>query len=375
MRDITFFHCADIHLDSPFSSLSGKPGLSAARRRGLLEAFSRLISNARNEKPDFLLIAGDLFENAYVHINTISTLNALFGSIPETMVVMITGNHDIEAANSYYRTYDWNENVFFLGQNKRKLHFETLGTTVHGLGWEAGQSFTITPNTMKPDEGVINILLFHGDIDLQIGTRNYNSISSEQAASMGFDYIAAGHNHRKRIYHDLIYNPGSLDPLGFDEPGVHGYFKGSVSKTKGISIEFIENSMIEYVTMEADISEFDNDAMIIENLIGKLQKDNVLYKILLVGKKSMDYAPDTIFIENALMEHALFCKVRDESSVTIPVDELALLRGLKGEFARTVMERMESAKDDEKEILMKALYYGIKAIDDGNIEKAGGIEF
>jgi DNA repair exonuclease SbcCD nuclease subunit len=374
MKDITFFHCADVHLDSPFSSLAEKPGLSGIRRRGLMEAFSRMITAVRNEKPDLLIIAGDLFENEYAKVSTISNLNVMFGTIPDTKVLMITGNHDIEAANSYYRTYDWSPNVYFLGKEQKSIFFEDINTGIHGLGWEAGQNLGNRLDSIDIDSGKFNILLFHGDIDLQIGSRDYNSIASEVVGSMGFDYIAAGHNHKKRIYNDIIYNPGSLDPLGFDEPGRHGYFKGVISKNSKPKVEFIANSNVEYVTLELDITGMNNDSIIIETLQGDMKKDNVLYKVLLKGSKTIEYSPDPVFISNSLQEHTLFTKVRDESSVRIPVEELALLKGLKGEFARNVMAEIDKADDEGKKILMKALYYGIEAIDKGNIEKAGGIE-
>ncbi|MBN1623460.1 MAG: DNA repair exonuclease [Clostridia bacterium] len=374
MKDITFIHCADVHLDSPFSSLSDKPGLSSMRRRGLMEAFSRMIAAVRSEKPDLLIIAGDLFENEYAKVSTISNLNEMFGTIPDTKVLMITGNHDIEAANSYYRTYDWKPNVYFLGKERNNILFEDINTVIHGLGWEAGQSFGNRLDSISPTVGMINILLFHGDIDLQIGSRDYNSISSETVVSMGFDYIAAGHNHKKRIYNDIIYNPGSLDPLGFDEPGRHGYFKGVISKNSKPKVEFVANSNVEYITLELDITGMDNDAIIIETLKKDMKKDNSLYKVVLKGSKTLEYSPDPVFISESLQEHTLFTKVRDESSVRIPVEELALLKGLKGEFARNVMAEIEKADDEGKQILMKALYYGIEAIDKGSIEKAGGIE-
>lgn len=374
MKDIKFFHCADVHLDSPFTSLAVKPGLPRLRRNGLLKAFSQMMDTIKIEKPDLLIIAGDLFENDYSTTSTISKVNGMFGINPDTKVLMISGNHDPEAANSFYRTYDWAENVFFLGDEQDSIYFDDIHTTVYGLGWGAGRAYGSKLDAIHPNTDNYNILLFHGDIDLQIGTRDYNSISSEIVASKGFDYVAAGHNHKTRIYEDIIYNPGSLEPLGFDEPEKHGYFKGSLSKTGGIQVNFIENSVTEYITMELNITGFDSNKKIIDTLLGKIKSQNTLYKILLKGFKTIEFSPDTELISKALLDSTLFAKVRDESSVMIPVEELSLLKGLKGEFARTVVEKLETAEESEKELLIKALYYGLDAIDNGEIEKAGGIE-
>lgn len=374
MKDITFFHCADVHLDTPFTSLSGKPGLPGIRRRGLLDAFSRMIVSLRKQQPDLLFIAGDLFENDYSRADSISTVNALFATIPETKVIMISGNHDPEAANSFYNSYGWNNNVYFLGKKQSSIVFNDINTVIYGIGWSAGHGHSDSLNSIFPDPDKFNILLFHGDIDLQIGTRNYNALSSALLATKGFDYIAAGHNHKKRIYENIIFNPGSLDPLGFDEPGKHGYFVGMLSKSTGISVDFVENSGIEYSTLEFDITGIESDSSIIERLKAKTSNNSVLYKILLKGYKSLQYSPDTLIISDALNEFTMFSKIRDESTIRVPLEELTLLKGLKGEFARNVIDRLEQANDEDKPLLMKALYYGIEAIDKGNIEKAGGIE-
>jgi len=375
MHDISFYHCADVHLDSPFTSLADKQGLPSQRRKGLLDVFSKLVRSAAEEKPDFLFIAGDLFENDYSRFKTISVVNDLFSTIPETNIIMISGNHDPEAANSFYTRFDWGDNVYFLGDKDDSVYFESLETMVHGIGYGAGSGYIKKLNHMNVDSEKYNVLLFHGDVDLQIGDRDYNSVSSEVLESKGFDYVAAGHNHRNRKYGNIIYNPGSLSPLGFDEPGEHGYFKGVISKGNLPDVEYIKCSDVEYITMEADITGITDDTEAIDMLSNMTESENRLYKILLKGTKSIDYSPDIELISRTLLESTMFSKVRDESRIMISAEELSLLKGLKGEFASSVLSLMNDASDEEKELLEKALYYGVEAIDKGTIEKAGGIEF
>lgn len=374
MDKITFFHCADLHLDTPFKTLASKPGLPAQRRNEILKSLSRLIEKAKTEKPHYLFIAGDLFEHEYTGLRTVSTVNGLFASIPETKVIMIAGNHDPEAANSHYRTYKWSSNVFFLGGDKNNIYFEDTDTEVFGLGFISGTGQAANLEGMDINEERINILLFHGDVDLQIGNRDYNSISSHLLKSKGFDYVAAGHNHKKKTGEGggIFYNPGSLEPLGFDEPDVHGFFSGTITKDSSPNVRFRENSIIKYTTIEIDISDFYNNQQIIDSILPLLEPDNHLYKIVLTGTKAIDFSPDTAIIENAFSDKTLYTKARDKSSVSISIEELSVMKGLKGAFAQQILEKMHDASEHDKLLLEKALYYGIEAIENMKIERAGG---
>ena len=374
MDKITFFHCADLHLDTPFRVLASKPGLPVMRRKEIFSGLTRLIEKVKSENPEFLFIPGDLFEHEYTGLRTVSAVNGLFSSVPDTKVVMIAGNHDPEAANSHYRTYKWNDNVTFIGGDRDSIYFEDKNTEVFGLGWVSGTGQATKLETMELNKERINILLFHGDMDLQIGNNDYNSISSHLLKSKGFNYVAAGHNHKRKTGEGggIFYNPGSLEPLGFDEPGPHGYFFGTVQKSSLPDVNFCVNAETSYETMQIDISEFEEDEQIVTRLKPLLKPKGVLYKVVLTGSKPLDYNPDPAHIEKGLNDTSMFVKVRDESSVSISIEELSVIKGLKGNFVRNILEQMEIAEEEGKVVLGKALYYGIEAIDNGKIERAGG---
>ena len=62
-------HCADLHLDSPFSGLDARTGES--RREEQRELFRSLVCLVRNRRVDLLLIAGDLFDSGYTSAKTV----------------------------------------------------------------------------------------------------------------------------------------------------------------------------------------------------------------------------------------------------------------------------------------------------------------
>jgi len=54
-KRVSFIHCADIHLDAPFSAL-GKDNLSTERRKDLKKVFGNIIDLVIEKDVDFLLI-------------------------------------------------------------------------------------------------------------------------------------------------------------------------------------------------------------------------------------------------------------------------------------------------------------------------------
>ena len=62
-------HAADLHLDSPFSSLS--PEQAAQRRQEQRQIVTRLVEAANLHGCDALLLAGDLFDSDNVSADTL----------------------------------------------------------------------------------------------------------------------------------------------------------------------------------------------------------------------------------------------------------------------------------------------------------------
>lgn len=134
---------------------------------------------------------------------------------------MCLGNHDPYLKNSYYATYDFGSNVKVFSSTLEKVEFGDIN--IYGYGFE---DFYMNPKSLYElkieDKDKINILLTHADLD---GAGNnetrYNPVSRTELHSLGYDYIALGHIHKRENDREIVY-PGSLVSLGFDELGQHG---------------------------------------------------------------------------------------------------------------------------------------------------------
>ena len=96
-----FVHIADMHFDAPFTSLNSKEHLGDKRRLEQRSAFKRVIDYIKENKIEYLLIAGDLYEHEYVRKSTIDYIARLFREIPQTKIFISPGNHDPYIKNSY----------------------------------------------------------------------------------------------------------------------------------------------------------------------------------------------------------------------------------------------------------------------------------
>ena len=66
MDAVTFIHAADLHLGAPFKGLRTiAPEWSEVLLQAIPEAFRKVISTALAEKVDFVVIAGDVFDNSH----------------------------------------------------------------------------------------------------------------------------------------------------------------------------------------------------------------------------------------------------------------------------------------------------------------------
>ena len=128
-----FIHIADVHL-----GMQPDAGFPWSEERGeaIWESFRRIIRLAGREKTDFLLIAGDLFQCQPL-LRELKEVNDLFASIPETIVVLIAGNHDYVKRESFYRGFDWADNVvMLLSPEPECVEVPEKKTAVYGCSYD-----------------------------------------------------------------------------------------------------------------------------------------------------------------------------------------------------------------------------------------------
>lgn len=395
MKRVKFLHCADVHLDAPFSSSDTEERKSSERRQDLKLALKKIISTAGNEKVDLLLISGDLYEHDYVRKSTINFVNDCFNEIPDIKVIIVPGNHDPNTVNSYYRNFDWAKNVHILAGENSCIKFEDIRTAVFGAGFDNFYSDNAGLDNLKArldenseekyradpegyDEEYINILLCHGTLDMNIGSDNYNPVKSEDLDKLGMDYIALGHFHNRieaQGPRGNIFNPGSPEPLGFDEMGEHGVFVGSIVKDENsiskVDLRFVKLNSKTYEGIEVNVDGCCSDEQVRDRVLETMGEENYsdsLLDIILTGYIDREFRIDRNIIKSYIRDRVYFAKIKDNTKADYKFDEISKEPGLKGEYVRKMLLMIDEAEGENKRrLLRKALYYGMEALERGEV--------
>ena len=274
-----FVHIADLHLDSPFTTISDRADLGMQRRLEQREALKKVVDFIKENEIEYLFISGDLYEQEYIRESTIKYVNDLFKKIPKTKIYITPGNHDPYIKNSYYALFNWNNNVKIFTQNVEKIENDEID--IYGFGFN---NFEMRENQLEnikiENNNKINILITHGDITDSI----YNPMNINLLKNKGFDYVALGHVHKRDDSSNIVY-PGSLISLGFDELGEHGMIVGEIINKK-LFKKFIPIDNREFIEKEINISDIYSEEELIEKINNEINNDNNLYKINLIGYRN-----------------------------------------------------------------------------------------
>lgn len=379
MKQVSFIHTADIHLDAPFSSLGDKEKADI-RRQELEDCLKNIIDRVRIQNVDLLIISGDFFEDSHIRGSTIIGVKNLFSELYGTEVIIIPGNHDPLKENSFYHTIGWGENVHILTDSNQVLFLKKCNTCIYNMGAignVAGDFSNIKEKDISAD--TFNILVFHGTIDMPFEESNYNSIGSKDIFELGMDYVALGHMHNYIRFQNstsLMINPGSPIPMGFDEEGVHGFIQGKIMYTddnkKLVEADFVPFSSRNYYNIELDVTGCNRNEEIIQKLstddnINFSNKD--LYSLTLRGFIPKDFTPDIKYLMELLKKKCFYVRIKNETSIQFDYEQYLEDPGIKGEFVRMLMDMQESEdSQDRKEILYMAIQYGLQAMENNRVD-------
>lgn len=382
---IRFVHCADVHLDYPFGG-RGLREYSEMRRKDVWKTFESIIRLAEDERADFLLVCGDLYEHDYASRTTIQRVSGLFERLA-VPVVILPGNHDPYVANSWYKTWKWPDNVFILGQDRPSILLEDLGTFIHGVGFSSfRQDAPDLAAVSRPDGDRFNIFMLHGTLDMNFSSHPFNPVSSGELAELGYDYYALGHFHGRKT--DFLLknaaNPGSPEPLGFDETGDHGVLLVTMERDadgiKRLDVREVNLAQKRYVLQELDMEgagSHEEASFRLKELLETLEPGRDIPRVTIKGRTPIVLNLDEL--KKPWLESFPWLQLLDETRECYDYEAISSQQNLKGAFVREMLQRIkectENGDEEQAMILSAALDLGIEALDKGRIDTSfdGGL--
>ena len=344
-----FIHIADVHLNRMPEEQSG---LGAIRKQEIQDTFDQVLIEAKKEKVDFILIAGDLYDRPPM-MEELKELNARFAQLAPIKVVLIAGNHDFVEENSPYERFSFAENVIFLkGEQMDSYFVKEHQTTFWGFSYHKKEIKEALYDKIEPiakERDDYHILLAHG------GDERHIPIDYERLKWKGFDYVALGHIHKpEEIVKDFMCYAGSLEPLDRTERGEHGYFLGEITEEKQL-VTFVPMAKRAYEVVEVEVEEdeslYDLTARIEDELIEGGRQN--FYEIHLTGFTSLSKQLSFYSLE----QKYFIIDILDETKKGY--DENELYEENRGNILGFFIEEMKGLTDPCKE---EALSMGIEAL-------------
>ena len=340
-------HCADVHLGSRMNKFPKEKAEERAREVRL--SFERMISYAKREGIDTILLAGDVFDGDRPFKKDKEFFYSAVRRNSEITFFYLRGNHD--GNESYTEEI---ENLKTFGSDWTSY---TLGWNVVLSGIEIDRSNCISMySTLKLDPDNLNIVMLHGQAGESSGECKINLL---RLKNKGIDYLALGHVHaqgKKPLdERGISVYSGCLEGRGFDETGEKGFM---VYDTDTKEVNFVPFACRTIEEVDIDISGTSDAYSASQKVKSEIKIDEKnLLRLNLVGE--IDFVDDALAVdvERFISDICYFVSVKDKTRLKIDYSAFKDSLSLKGEFVRLVTAEVGDDEDRQKilDIGMKAL--------------------
>lgn len=252
MGQIRFIHAADLHLGSPFT---GMKGLQKEQWKKLkdstMDAFDRLIDYAVEERPDFLLIVGDIYDGEDRSIRAQHRFQLGMQRLQDSgiPVVISHGNHD--HLGGKWTRFELPENVHVFGPAVSQIELATPDGDVTITGFSYSERHVKEPmiSAYPPADRkeAFHIGMLHGSMEGDTVHAVYAPFTKEQLLGKNYDYWALGHIHMRQELHQepsIVY-PGNIQGRHKGEAGPKGFYDVTLSKQETV-LSFVPASVIQF---------------------------------------------------------------------------------------------------------------------------------
>jgi DNA repair protein SbcD/Mre11 len=261
-HSLTIVHAADLHLDSAIlgvaaSSEASNHNVSASLARASRDAFRNLIDLCIDERAQFLLLAGDIFDGEWRDFNTGVAFVRELSRLEGTRVLIVRGNHDAESQvqkslrlPSFVHEFSSRSpevqtfseyNLAIVGQSYRER--DTRSDLA--AGYPIGQ-----PNQ-------VTIGMLHTALEGSEGHAHYAPTTLGTLRDKHYSYWALGHVHTRNIIRSqtlLAAFPGNLQGRHARELGAKGALVLRVENGE-IDVQFRALDTLRFHHLELDVPE------------------------------------------------------------------------------------------------------------------------
>ena len=235
-----FFHLSDLHI--------GLKLMNRDMREDQEYILSKIVEAAGLEKPDAIVIAGDIYDKAVPSAEAVEVfdqfLEGLTEAVPKAVIMMISGNHDSASRVNCFRKVLSHQKVYMIGQPPRTEE-EYMEKVVFEDKYGNMNFYLlpfVKPSMVKQVVGVDengNNLSYNETLHRLIGREKINSDERNVLVSHQF-YLPAGKNAEDVERMDSeMRTVGNIDEVSADVLGKFDYAAlGHIHKPMKVGSEF-----------------------------------------------------------------------------------------------------------------------------------------
>jgi DNA repair exonuclease SbcCD nuclease subunit len=359
-------------------------------------AFQQVLQLALVQDVDFILLAGDVFDNSKITPDTMAAIHQMITAFQKTCqteknreipIITIEGNHDLSGTHDNLRS--WLQFLNNLGliillqedydNDKKSLKFPLYSSVtregglvrikdacVYGMrsyGSVTSKFFPLISQAIPEDPTTFNILMMHFGIQGQDKNKFGLEISAElQNIHNSVDYLALGHFHKQYALpreNPWIYNPGSTEITDisqvFEPNYTHGIFLAEI-RSKDPALNIITPILCSDKGISDEFYQLPNRAF-------------YTYQILLHPEKVPTFQDVTgsvlEYLKNMGHKPKDLKKPPDLSDRTIPILIITLVGTISFSKFEINLKDLEQAIKEAFEVLVAKVYSRIESEIDG----------
>lgn len=212
---VRFLHTADWQIGMKASHTGEKAKVVRQKR---FDAAGRIVELAKRKNVDFVLLAGDTFEDHNVDDVAVKRTVDILNRLDPIPVYVLPGNHDPMVPGGIWDLDSWQRvgsHVALLREQQEYCHDDVVLYACPLTQKQSGLDPTAWIPPREDGDSRIRIGVAHGSLDILPDHVNF-PIAADRPEQSGLDYLALGDWHGHRIFGRAVY-PGTMEPTRFGE--------------------------------------------------------------------------------------------------------------------------------------------------------------
>ncbi|MCT2535554.1 DNA repair exonuclease [Aquibacillus koreensis] len=276
---VSFIHCADLHIDSPFKGLSNVDEKQwNDMRESTFQVLDKIVDLAIRKEVDFILMVGDLFDQDQQSIKAQSRLTKAFEKLNHyNIAVYISyGNHDHISGRLFNYEYPKNVHVFPSEKISTFTYYKHGAPLVDIAGFSYEQRAVIDnkANEFKATgDTPYHIAMLHGSVHTNSEHDVYAPFQLSDLTHSGYDYWALGHIHKREVLKEtpMVVYPGNTQGRSIKESGEKGCYYVELTKQQA-ELEFCPLQAIRFEEMDLKLDDCEHPQEI-ESILEKQMEE------------------------------------------------------------------------------------------------------